>query len=143
MSLLVALDLLLATTTSNRDCTSTLLSNVGIYNPTFLFTNFNKLHLTIYTIKHIERIQMKTRDFEDKVWEVEGIRIVLHAGNDVQVGDYNYKKAADESWRITEFGEKRLEKHLNGITYSTIQGDGEEPHGRVILRTVRNGYSGK
>lgn len=84
---------------------------------------------------------MKTRDFEDKVWEVEGVRIVLHAGNNVEVQSYDYKKAADETWRITELGEKRICKHLAGITYSVIQGDGEEPHGRVILRTVRSGYS--
>lgn len=86
---------------------------------------------------------MKVRDFEDKVWEVEGVRIVLHAGNDVEVKDYEYKKAADESWRITELGEKRIGKHLGGLTYTTIQGDGEQPHGRVILRTIRNGYSSK
>lgn len=84
---------------------------------------------------------MKARDFEDKVWEVEGVRIVLHTGNATEVKDYDYKKAADETWRITELGEKRLNKHLDGITYSVIQGDGEEPHGRVILRTVRNGYN--
>ncbi len=83
---------------------------------------------------------MKARDFEDKVWEVEGVRIVLHVGNSAEVKDYEYKKAADESWRVTEFGDKRINKHLDGVTYSMIQGDGEEPHGRVILRTVRSGY---
>lgn len=83
---------------------------------------------------------MKARDFEDKVWEVEGIRIVLHAKHEAEVKDYTYKKAGDESWRITELGEKRIEKCLDGITYSVIQGDGEEPHGRVILRTIRSGY---
>lgn len=83
---------------------------------------------------------MKAREFEDKVWEIEGIRIVLHAKNDVIVKDYDYKKAADETWRITELGEKRIDKCLDGTTYSVIQGDGEEPHGRVILRTIKNAY---
>ena len=86
---------------------------------------------------------MKVRDFEDKVREVEGVRIVVHAGSETEVGDYGYKRAADESWRVTELGEKRISKRLDGLTYSMIQGDGEEPHGRVILRTVRSGYSGK
>lgn len=84
---------------------------------------------------------MKVRDYEDKVCEREGIRIVIHAANATEVGDYAYKKAADASWRITELGEKRISKNLNGLTYSVIQGDGEEPSGRVILRTIRNGYT--
>lgn len=86
---------------------------------------------------------MKARDFEDKVWEVEGVRIVLHTSNETELSGYEYKKAADASWRITELGEKRINRHLDGITYSVIQGDGEEPHGRVILRTIRNGYNGR
>ncbi|WP_165671910.1 hypothetical protein [Metapseudomonas otitidis] len=84
---------------------------------------------------------MKARDFESKVWEVERIRIVLHTDSSTDVKDYEYKNAADETWRITELGEKRIEKCLGGVTYSVIQGDGEEPHGRVILRTIRSGYT--
>lgn len=86
---------------------------------------------------------MKARDFEDKVWNVDGVRIVLRTGADTEVKAYEYKNAADERWRVTELGEKRINKHLDGITYSMIQGDGEEPHGRVILRTIRNGYRRK
>jgi len=84
---------------------------------------------------------MKVRDFEDKVWETEGIRIVIHAKDNTDVEDYDYKKAADASWRITELGQKRIDKHLDGNTFSVIQGDGEEPNGRVILRTIRNSYT--
>lgn len=83
---------------------------------------------------------MKAGEFEERVWTVEGIRIVLRTDPNTEVKDYDYKKAADESWRITELGEKRIEKCTNGIPYSVIQGNGEEPHGKVILRTIRNGY---
>lgn len=84
---------------------------------------------------------MKVRDFEDKVWETEGIRIVIHAKDNTVIGDYEYQKAADSSWRITELGQKRIDKCLEGNTFSVIQGDGEEPNGRVILRTIRNSYN--
>ena len=83
---------------------------------------------------------MNAGDFEEKVWAVEGIRVVLRTDSKTEVGDYDYKKAADESWRITELGEKRIQKSIGNIPYTVIQGDGEEPHGRVILRTIRGAY---
>ena len=83
---------------------------------------------------------MKASEFEEKVWAVEGVRIVLRTDPNTEVADYNYKKAADESWRITELIEKRVSKHIDGIPHVVLQGDGEEPHGKVILRTVRKGY---
>lgn len=84
---------------------------------------------------------MKASDFEAKVWAVEGIRVVLRTDGNTEVGEYIYKKAADESWRITELGVKRIEKSIGtDIPYTVIQGDGEEPHGKVILRTIRNAY---
>ncbi|NQD96564.1 hypothetical protein HP532_28305 [Pseudomonas sp. CrR25] len=83
---------------------------------------------------------MKASEFEEKVWAVEGIRIVLRTDPNTEVADYDYKKAADESWRVTELVDKRIAKHINGISHVMLQGDGEEPHGRVILRTIRKGY---
>mgnify|MGYP000499890391 CR=1 FL=1 len=84
---------------------------------------------------------MKASDFEEKVWTIEGVRIVLRIAPNTEVGEYTYKKAADESWRITELGSKRIEKSIGtDIPYTVIQGNGEEPNGKVILRTLRNGY---
>jgi hypothetical protein len=83
---------------------------------------------------------MKAIDFEEKVWAIESIRIVLRTTPNTEVEDYDYKKAADESWRITELGAKRIEKCIASIPYVVIQGDGEEPNGKVILRTLRKSY---
>lgn len=84
---------------------------------------------------------MKASDFEEKVWAVEGIRIVLRTDPNTEVKDYDKKNAADASLRITELLEKRITPCIGGnIQIAVIQGDGEEPHGRVILRTIRNGY---
>jgi len=83
---------------------------------------------------------MTVEEFEEKVWEVEGIRIVVRAPADTPVGDYDYQKACQESWRVTQWLESRVRPNLNAHEVIVIQGDGEEPHGRVILRTVRQAY---
>jgi len=83
---------------------------------------------------------VSVRKFEDQVWETEHVRIAIHANSKAQVQPYKYKNAADERWRITELSEKRIDKCLGNYSYSTIQGDGEEPHGRVILRTIKSSY---
>lgn len=84
--------------------------------------------------------QIKASDFEEKVWATEGVRLILRIDPNTLVDDYTYKKAADESWRVTELIEKRIEKCVGSTPIVVIQGDGEEPHGRVILRTLRTGY---
>lgn len=83
---------------------------------------------------------MKASEFEERVWAIEGIRIVLRTDPNTEVTEYSYKKAADESWRVTELIEKRIAKHIDNIPHLVLQGDGEEPHGKVILRTIRKGY---
>ncbi len=44
---------------------------------------------------------MKLADFEQKVWDVENIRIVVRADENDEVKDYNLKRAADETWVVT------------------------------------------
>ena len=42
----------------------------------------------------LEGKRMKLGDFEERVWEVEGIRIVVRGDEDDEVESYQYKKAA-------------------------------------------------
>jgi hypothetical protein len=79
-------------------------------------------------------------DFEEKVWEAEGIRIVVRAPVNTVVGDYDCQNAAQETWRVTQWLDSRVYPKLNGHEVTAIQGDGEEPHGRVFLRTLRQSY---
>ncbi|NQU65917.1 MAG: hypothetical protein HQ517_16775 [SAR324 cluster bacterium] len=84
---------------------------------------------------------MKVSEFEENVWRVEGIRIVLRANPDSLVEDYDYKNAADERWRVTELIEKRITTRINGIFTMVLQGNGEEPHGGILLKNIRKGYA--
>ena len=84
---------------------------------------------------------MKVWEFEEKVWEVEGIRIVIRAASEENVSNYTFKNSSQEGWRVTQFIEKRIQPKIGDSEVIIIQGDGEQPHGRVILRTVRRTYS--
>lgn len=84
---------------------------------------------------------MKVNEFEDAVWAVDGIRVVLRANPETVVKSYDKKNAADAGWRITEFISKRISPCIGDIAVVVIQGDGEEPNGNVILRTLRKGYA--
>jgi hypothetical protein len=89
------------------------------------------------------RRRMKLADFEQRVWEVEGIRIVVRGHENDEVEDYTRKNAATETWSTREFLEKRIESRVGGRKVVVIKGDGEMPNGRVLLRNLRASYSAK
>jgi len=79
-------------------------------------------------------------DFEEKVWEIDRIRIVVRAPAKDQVDDYNWQNSAAETQRVTEWLETRIVPKIGAREVIVIGGDGEEPHGRTLLRTLRDGY---
>ena len=83
---------------------------------------------------------MKIWEFEQAVWSLEGVRVVIRDSANADVGDYNYKKQAPGKWRITEFIEKKIDTHLNGQEVVIVSGDGEQPNGNSLVKTIRNGY---
>jgi hypothetical protein len=83
---------------------------------------------------------MKLADFEQRVWEVEGIRIVVRGHENDEVKDYNLKNAAMEHWSTRTILTKRIEPRVGERKVMVIQGDGEMPHGSVLLRTLRKTY---
>lgn len=83
---------------------------------------------------------MTVQEFEDAVWRVEGIRVVVRAHRSAQVGDYKYTRGAQETWRVPQLIENRIQPKVGKREIVVMQGDGEQPHGRVILRTVRASY---
>jgi hypothetical protein len=99
-----------------------------------------ELYGTISVTKGKGETTMKVRDFEERVWEIEQVRIVVHAANAVDVEIYDYKNAAPEGWQISELSKKRIDKCIGKRTFTVVQGDGEEPHGRTVLRTIRKSY---
>ena len=84
---------------------------------------------------------MRVSEFEQKVWETESVRIVIRANPEFLVEEYEWDNAADKTWRVNEWLEKRIHPKIHGREVVVLQGDGEQPHGGVILRTLRNSYN--
>jgi hypothetical protein len=86
---------------------------------------------------------MLVTDLEDAVWDVEGIRIVIRASTKstrVMLA-YNFKKAAPQTWTVSEWFENRVRPRTGSREVVVIGGDGEQPNGNMKLRTLRSSYS--
>jgi hypothetical protein len=87
------------------------------------------------------RSRMQVKEFENTVWETEGIRIVIRAPEDQQVNDYDKDNAAPESWTLNEWLEKRVLPCLaDGTGVAVISGDGTRQVGQSKIKKVRNSY---
>jgi pyruvate/2-oxoglutarate dehydrogenase complex dihydrolipoamide dehydrogenase (E3) component len=84
---------------------------------------------------------MKVSEFEQRVWELERLRIVVRANRNEDVDDYDYKNAANENWRIGEFVKNRVAGRIDGRQVTVIQGDGKLAHGNTLLYALRESYS--
>ena len=78
--------------------------------------------------------------FEEAVWDVEGIRVVVRDGANSEVHAYDYQKAANKEWRVSELLDKRVARFLDGREVAMVAGNGQRPHGGTLLRTVRESY---
>jgi len=83
---------------------------------------------------------MKVQELEDKVWTQDGIRIVVRAASTEEVGQYAHKYAAISNWSVTEFLAKRINPLLGGKEVVVLEGNGEQPHGRSLLSSIRQSY---
>lgn len=79
-------------------------------------------------------------EFEQKVWEIEGVRIFIRAPENTKVASYNYKNAAAGGWSTTKWLTTRVVPKLNGMGVNVVQGNGEEPNGRTLIRNVKASY---
>ena len=83
---------------------------------------------------------MRVLDFEERAWEQDGIRIVVRAADDIEIGEYPRQNAAPATQSVTDWLRNRITPFTNGHDVIVIGGDGETPHGRSLLRTVRDSY---
>jgi hypothetical protein len=44
---------------------------------------------------------MNIGEFKDAVWVKEGVRIVIRSRSNTQVAEYDYKRGAQDTWRIS------------------------------------------
>ncbi|MFQ2214321.1 hypothetical protein [Aeromonas dhakensis] len=83
---------------------------------------------------------MTVEELEEAIWEIEGIRVIIRAPEGQVVDDYGYQNAAYQTWNVKKFLDDRVRPCVPGYEVMVIQGNGEEPHNRTLLRNVRPTY---
>lgn len=83
---------------------------------------------------------MNVREFEDAVWQLDGIRIVVRAETDEEVRDYPFELRLSDTSTVNDFLHARIIRRLNGKSFFVVDGHGEWPHGRTHLRKIRDSY---
>ena len=83
---------------------------------------------------------MKVWEFENAVWNRDGIRIVIRASANDEVEDYPYKKAAQWNRNITWLLENHIRPFVGGYEVVVIGGNGEQPFGGNNVQTIRDSY---
>ena len=83
---------------------------------------------------------MNIGDFEDAVRAVDRIRVVIRAGTNIQVRSFTWKNGAPEGQSLTDYVRNRIQSRVGDLEFSVIDGHGSEPHGRTLLRNIRQSY---
>ncbi len=80
-------------------------------------------------------------DLERQIFELEEIKVVIRTRKNTQLPPYNYSRKAAVNTSITEWYNTRL-KPILGDDYDAeiVDGNGNNPHGRTNIETVRNSY---
>ena len=85
---------------------------------------------------------MTVSEFEEAVWTLERIRIVIRAPaeSQVKVEGYSYINNANQKWSITKLIDKRIQRCVGNSDVVFIRGDGTPAPGHVHLGTLRASY---
>jgi hypothetical protein len=84
---------------------------------------------------------MRVWEFEQAVWHIDHLRLVIRASRDGEVADFTQVNGAAAKTSLTEYLKTRIEPRINGSQYIVIDGNGETPHGKTSMETLRQSYS--
>jgi len=85
---------------------------------------------------------MTVQERENKVWQQDGIRIVVRDRSNAKVKEYNQKKVAQDNWRITQFLNNRIAPLVKDREVAVVDGDGKITNGNMKLKAIRQSYNG-
>jgi hypothetical protein len=83
---------------------------------------------------------MMVRDFEQRVLDLEGFRIVIRAPDRDEVLDHDFANRASDNMRVSGFYENRLTPYVGELEVVVLRGDGRSAPGNTLLRTLRRSY---
>jgi hypothetical protein len=84
---------------------------------------------------------MTVRELEQKVLQTERILILIRDSSTARTKDYPYRRGARENWSTTNLKKNRIEPLLDGKEVLVLDGKGRVPHGKTLLRTLRESYN--
>jgi hypothetical protein len=83
---------------------------------------------------------MKIYEIENKAWSMDGVRIIIRGPENEDLPDYAQKNAAQANWSVTKYIENRIKPIVGDREVTVLLGDGEQPHGRTLISSVRDSY---
>lgn len=79
-------------------------------------------------------------ELERQIFELEEIRVVIRSNKSTQYSNYKYTRKAASNTSITDWYLARLKPIIGEDEATIIDGNGNTPHGRTNIETVRNSY---
>ena len=84
---------------------------------------------------------MRVHEFENAVWELEGVRIVVRASPEEEVGEYEYRNPERETRSWARLKNDRIQGLIGDRWVEAIDGSGAVVDGRRGLRSLRASYT--
>jgi hypothetical protein len=85
-------------------------------------------------------ICMNVIEFEQKIFEIEEVRLVVRAPSGTAIGSYDYQRCAAQGASVTEWLKQRVFPNVTGYDVIVVDGTGSVPHGRTRMSTLRESY---
>lgn len=83
---------------------------------------------------------MTPLQIEQRIFELEDVRVVVRAPSSTNLGDYAFQKKADKSASVSEWITTRVRPAIGDCEIVVIDGSGAIPHGRTKMSTLRASY---
>ena len=83
---------------------------------------------------------MTVSEFEQAVFETEDIVVRIRTPRGEEVDDYEYERQASGGTSVTNWLYTRIYPKMRGHEVSIVDGNGQMPHGRTKLETLRASY---
>ena len=84
---------------------------------------------------------MQVWKLEQKIFELEGVRIFVRAASDEKVGKFDYQRCTRGNMSIADWLETRVYPLTGDFEVVVVNGRGEMPHGKTHMTTLRDSYA--
>jgi len=83
---------------------------------------------------------MQVYEFEQKVWDIDHLRLVIRAARSEVVDDFHWVNAADENQTLVGYRNTRVVPKIGNREFSFVNGQGREPGGGILVKNLRASY---